>query len=112
MEKTPKQILREKLKKKKEERNQRSLNNLGDLGDESNIMDMLSKVNGILKNNPDMVKKVNSCVKNIMSNSNLMEKLTSEISSAQLEDPQDPDQTLESSTSGDLHLAESKESKQ
>ena len=109
MEKTPKQILREKLKKKKEERNQRSLNNLGDLGDESNIMDMLSKVNGILKNNPDMVKKVNSCVKNIMSNSNLMEKLTSEISSAQLDDP---DQTLESSTSGDLHLAESNESKQ
>ncbi len=107
LEKTPKQILREKLKKKREDRGQRSLKDLD--FDSSNIFNMLNQVNGILKNNPEMVKKVNSCVKNIMSNSTLMDKLTSEISSAQLDDP---DQTLESSTSGDLNLADSKESKQ
>ena len=47
--------------------------------DEPNIFEMLGKVSDILKQNPEMLNKVNKCVSNIMDNTDLMEKLSSQI---------------------------------
>ena len=58
--------------------------------DESNIFEMLGKVNAILKQNPEMLTKVNKCVSNIIDNKDLMEKLSSQIQeNIKLNDPSD-----------------------
>jgi hypothetical protein len=76
---------RERLKKKLNKKNKIQTEN-PDLiepddsgGSEPNIFDMLTQVSGLLKTNPEMINKVNQCVSKIISNSDLMTKLSTEI---------------------------------
>lgn len=108
MEIPARERLRQKLQKKKKNRergnDKTSVTGIPalDNGDDSNIFDMISQVQSILKNNPEMISKVNSCVNSLMGNQDLMNQLTSSLSS----------QTLASKSDSEQSDALSKESKQ
>lgn len=71
---------------------------------EVNILEMMSQVKSILKTNPELVNKVSNCVSSLMSNSDIMNQLSSEIERAT------QSQTLTKSSSGVEETALSKES--
>ena len=106
MESTARDRLKKKLNQKKKQRGKGSENVTGiaalDEPDESNIFDMISQVQSILKNNPEMISKVNSCVNSLMGNQDLMNQLSSQFSS----------QTLASKSDSEQSTAVSNESKQ
>ena len=99
--------LKKKLKKKKEERGKgvsEAKTGIPALDNEdTDIFQMISHVQNILRTNPEMVAKVSSCVNSLMSNTDVMNKLSSEIESVH-------SQTLQTSTSGVEEAAVSKES--
>lgn len=99
--------LRKKLAaKKKKARNpnkqQMGDNPFGQSFSEDSIADMITQVNKMLKSNPDMIKQVSKCVNGIFENKDIIESIANNIQ----------DQTLQSSSEGDLPTAESNESKQ
>jgi len=111
MEISARERLRQKLQKKKKNR-EKGKDKTGVTGltgidsldnpDEGNIFDMISQVQSILKSNPEMISKVNSCVNSLMGNQELMNQLTSSLSS----------QTLESNSDSEQSTAVPNESKQ
>jgi hypothetical protein len=105
MESTARDRLKKKLNQKKKQRGKGSENVTGIAAldnDESNIFDMISQVQSILKSNPEMISKVNSCVNSLMGNQDLMNQLSSQLSS----------QTLASKSDSEQSDAVSNESKQ
>ena len=105
MESTARDRLKKKLNQKKKQRGKGSENVTGIAAldnDESNIFDMISQVQSILKSNPEMISKVNSCVNSLMGNQELMNQLTSSLSS----------QTLASNSDSEQSTAVPNESKQ
>jgi len=46
-----------------------------------NLMQMMEKVQEMLKTNPQMMQQINTCVSNVMGNKELMESLTSQVHS-------------------------------
>jgi hypothetical protein len=88
---------------------------------ETDLFQMLNKVNKMLKENPNMVKKVSKCVNSIFQNKDLMSTLTSEIGSKisldselneNIEASGIQDQTFVNKSEGDLVDASEKEFKQ
>ena len=105
MESTARDRLKKKLNQKKKQRGKGSENVTGIAAldnDESNIFDMISQVQSILKSNPEMISKVNSCVNSLMGNQELMNQLTSSLSY----------QTLASNSDSEQSTAVPNESKQ
>ena len=96
-----KEKLRKKLRKKQENRINGSSNptdsfNISSLGGgsgEPDILKMMDHVNKILKTNPQMIQQISKCVSNVMSNQELMDSLTGQITNH--------DQTLESNSLGE-----------
>jgi hypothetical protein len=99
--------LQKKLKKKKEQRSKGASESKTGIpaldNEDTDIFQMISQVQNILRTNPEMVAKVSNCVNSLMSNSDIMSQLTSQIENVQ-------SQTLQTSTSGVEDAAVSKES--
>ena len=88
--------VKERLKKKlnKKESSSTQADECGEKQD-TNIFDMLTQVSSILKTNPEMVNKVNECVSKIISNRDLMTKLSTEIKNNIEQDSSMDDQILD-----------------
>ena len=103
MEKSPKQLLREKIKQKRNNRKSKGNDPIDSIPkDPMDFAAMINQVQSILQTNPDMVKKVNSCMKNILSNGELMKSISSQIGN----------QTLSNNVSESSEEATSNDSKQ
>jgi hypothetical protein len=102
--------LKKKLKKKKDQRTGKSSNTAKtgipelDNVEGGDIFQMIQQVQNMLKTNPDLVTKVSSCINSVMNNTDVMQKLTTEIEQTI------HSQTLDTSVSGVESDAVSKES--
>jgi hypothetical protein len=110
--------LKKKLKDKKEQRSKNTVPGqqipIPDLENENDIFSMISQVQNMLKTNPGLVSKVSNCVSSLMSNSDIMQKLSTQIEETIKKEPiidgQPSSQILQTSSSGESCDAVSKES--
>ena len=99
MENNPtKERLKKRLKKQKEAKGIKEPPQ-----QDTDLLNMISQVQKMLKTNPELVNKVSSCVNNLMGNQELMEKLNKEFEKETVHS-----QTLDTSKSGDNSDAVSK----
>jgi hypothetical protein len=100
-------MLHNRIKKKKQLRSKQNTESKTGIdaldNEDTDIFQMISQVQNILRTNPEMVSKVSNCVNSLMSNSDIMNQLSSQIQNIQ-------SQTLETSTSGVNEEAVSKKS--
>ena len=77
----PQQKLKAKLREKTARRKPKSKESASEnvVPDDLNLMQMMERVQEMLKSNPQMMQQINTCVSNVMNNKELMESLASQV---------------------------------
>ena len=78
---------------------------------DGNILDMMDRVNSILKTNPQMVQQISKAVSSVMNNKDLMESLSGQLET-EIKKTDQSDQILVNNSEGESKQAESKDSTQ
>ncbi len=78
---------------------------------DGNILDMMDRVNSILKTNPQMVQQISKAVSSVMNNKDLMESLSGQLET-EIKKTDQSDQILVNNSEGESKHAESKDSTQ
>ena len=108
-----KEKLKANLRKKRNARSARPSRptEIPDLSESGNILDMMERVNSILKTNPQMVQQISKAVSSVMNNKDLMESLSGQLET-EIKKTDQSDQILVNNSEGESKQAESKDSTQ